>query len=64
MNNNMQKTIPYRLSIYELENLRLLRNRTQPSRFIRDDEEKMLEEMEARNSGRDRLSQEVEKKIP
>lgn len=63
--NNIDKTIPYRLSPAELENLRILRRRTQPSRSIQDDEaeEKMLEEINAWNSG-SKPDQKVERIIP
>jgi hypothetical protein len=43
-----EKTIPYRLSPAELENLRLLRKRTHPSGSVQDDEEdKASEERDA-----------------
>jgi hypothetical protein len=55
MINNTQKTIPYRLSPAELENLRLLRKRKHPSNSIQDDEkeEKTSEEINAPNSDPD-----------
>jgi hypothetical protein len=38
MMNNTQKTIPYKLSSAELENLRLLRKRMNPAGSIRQDD--------------------------
>jgi hypothetical protein len=50
--NNSDKTIPYKLTPAELENLRLLRKRMNPSGSIPDDdaEEKSPGEIEARIS--------------
>ena len=55
MINNPQKTIPYRLSEAELENIRLLRKRKNPSSSIQDEEkeEKIAEEINASNSDPD-----------
>jgi hypothetical protein len=60
------KTVPYRLSQAELENLRLLRKRMNPSSSIQDDEEekKMSEEISTWNSDPDRFNQKTEKKLP
>jgi hypothetical protein len=52
MTNNSQKTIPYRLSPAELENLRLLRKRMNPTGSTSQAEEqgKSSEEIAAGNS--------------
>jgi hypothetical protein len=64
--NHADKTIPYRLSPAELENLRMLRRRTQPSHSSQADEaeEKMSEEINAWNSGPRPANQKVERIIP
>jgi hypothetical protein len=64
--NQSQKTIPYRLSPAELENLRILRRRTQPAGSIQDagGDEKKPEGLDARISDPDRTNQKVEKKVP
>ena len=51
-----EKTIPYRLSPAELENLRILRRRTQPSNSMQDTEKvsRASEETDACNSDPDR----------
>lgn len=60
-----EKTVPYKLSQAELENLRLLRKRMNPSGSNQDDdEEQSLGEKDASSSNPDRFSQNVEKKIP
>jgi hypothetical protein len=50
-----EKTIPYRLSAAELENLRILRRRTQPSSSMQDAEkvQRLLEETDACNADPD-----------
>jgi len=62
--NNTEKTIPYRLSPAELENLRILRGRTLSSSSLQDTEEKKIstEETDARHSDRDRLEKETVRK--
>jgi hypothetical protein len=59
-----EKTVPYRLSPAELENLRLLRKRMNPSGSIQDDKEdnKTSEEIDARNSDRRQFDRKSEKK--
>jgi hypothetical protein len=59
-----EKTIPYRLSPAELENLRMLRRRTQSSSSLQDAEEKKkaTEEMDARHSDQDQLEKKTVRK--
>lgn len=59
-----EKTIPYRLSPAELENLRILRRRTQSSSSLQDAEaeNKSTEEMDARQSDQDRLEKKTVRK--
>jgi hypothetical protein len=58
-----EKTIPYRLSPAELENLRLLRKRMNPSCSIQDDQEdNPSEEIDVRDSNRSRSENKTEKK--
>ena len=54
-----EKTIPYRLSAAELENLRILRRRTQPSSSMQDAEkvQRLLEETDACNADPDEPEQ-------
>ena len=54
-----EKTIPYRLSAAELENLRILRRRTQPSSSMQDAEkvQRSLEEIDACNADPDEPEQ-------
>ena len=51
-----EKTIPYRLSAAELENLRILRRRTQPSSSMQDAEkvERSLAETDVCNADSDK----------
>jgi hypothetical protein len=60
------KTIPYRLSPAELENLRILRKRTKSSASIQADaeDEKEADESDASISVPERINQNTEKKIP
>jgi hypothetical protein len=59
-----EKTIPYRLSPAELENLRILRRRTQSSGSLQDVEEikKSTEETDARHTDQDRLEKKTVRK--
>ena len=57
-----EKTIPYRPSPADLENLRLLRKRMNPSCSTEDGEEEMPEEINAWYSKLDPTNQTVEKK--
>jgi hypothetical protein len=60
--NHSDKTIPYRLSPAELENLRMLRRRTNPGQPTQPDEKK--EDKDRWNPAPDRSNQKVEKKNP
>ena len=66
MINHTDKTIPYRLSPAELENLRLLRKRRMSSDSIEQDEEekKISQEINAWNSLMGRSNQGTQKKLP
>jgi hypothetical protein len=59
-----EKTVPYRLSPAELENLRLLRKRMNPPGSIQDDKEenKTSEEIDAQKSDRRQFDRKSEKK--
>jgi hypothetical protein len=65
MMKNADKTIPYRLSEAELENLRILRKRTGSSGSIQDDkgEEKESEEIDLYHYDPGKLNQKGDKKI-
>jgi hypothetical protein len=60
--NHSDKTIPYRLSPAELENLRILRKRMNPATSAQIDREQ--EETDARNAELARTDNKAEKKIP
>jgi hypothetical protein len=64
MMKDSQKTIPYSLSQAELENLRLLRERSNPSISIQDDDEenKPSQEVDEWNSDRSQFDNKTEKK--
>jgi hypothetical protein len=63
MMQHSEKTVPYRLSQAELENLRLLRKRMNPSSSIPEGEEdKTSEEIDVWNSNRSQLDNTTEKK--
>jgi len=59
-----EKTIPYRLSPAELENLRILRRRTQSSNSLQDVEEikKSTEETDTRHTDQDQLEKKTLRK--
>jgi hypothetical protein len=63
--NNSDKTIPYRLSVAELENLRILRKKTNPSSCSQDDDEEGRDagEITIPNSGRQPIKKTAHEKI-
>jgi hypothetical protein len=64
--NHTDKTIPYRLSPAELEDLRILRKRMKSSASIQDgaEDEQASDESDASISVPERVNQNTEKKIP
>jgi hypothetical protein len=63
--NNMDKTIPYRLSLAELENFKILRKKTNPSSFngeSQDVEGQVEEEIRASDSVHETLGNAAQEK--